>query len=127
MSVRDRPSGWVTGKPSSSTTMLRMPKPLRALEPRIEMPTSRGPLPCLIEMPGLSWRISPIEKAGALVKRLRSTVVIGWPAGRSATDVGGGPSGLVVGAAGSLGGAVVRTAGAAVTRGGVLGRGGVGG
>ena len=34
--------------------MLRMPKPLRALDPRMEMPRSRGPLPCLKETPGLS-------------------------------------------------------------------------
>ena len=67
-SLRDRPSGWVTGKPSSKITMLRMPKPLRALEPRIEMPRSRGPLPCLTEMPGLSRRTSPTENDGPVVE-----------------------------------------------------------
>ena len=58
-----------------------MPKPLRALEPRIEMPKSRGPLPCLTEMPGLSRSTSPTENDGRLSNWLRSIVVAVWPAG----------------------------------------------
>src|SRR6185369_17044160 len=55
--------------------------PLRALEPRIEMPMSRGPLPCLIEMPGLSRNMSATENAGRFSNRLRSIVVSVWPLG----------------------------------------------
>src|SRR5262245_40072737 len=58
-----------------------MAKPLRALEPRIDMPMSRGPLPCLIEMPGLSRRMSATENAGRFSNRLRSMVVSVWPLG----------------------------------------------
>jgi hypothetical protein len=60
--------------------MLRTPNVLRAFDPRIEMPTSRGPLPCLIEMPGLSVRMSPIENAGWFLNLSRSIVVTVWPA-----------------------------------------------
>ena len=52
--------------PAARQLLLRMPKPLRALEPRLEMPTSRGPLPCLMQIPGLSHRMSPIENEGRL-------------------------------------------------------------
>ncbi|MGY4419137.1 hypothetical protein ACVWY2_001562 [Bradyrhizobium sp. JR6.1] len=52
-----------------------MPKPLRAFDPRIEMPKSRGPLPCLTEIPGLSRNTSATEKDGRLSNWLRSTVV----------------------------------------------------
>ncbi|MGY3291410.1 hypothetical protein ACVWW3_002745 [Bradyrhizobium sp. LM2.9] len=58
-----------------------MPKPFRALEPRIEMPKSRGPFPCLIEMPGLSRKTSLTENDGRLSNWLRSMVVAVCPAG----------------------------------------------
>ncbi len=74
-SLRDSPSGCVTGKPSSRMTILRMPKPFRAFEPRIEMPMSRGPLPCFKETPGTSCRISVTEKTGVSAKRVMSMPV----------------------------------------------------
>ena len=52
-----------------------------AVEPRIEMPKSRGPLPCLIEMPGLSRNTSATENAGRLSNWLRSIVEAVWPLG----------------------------------------------
>ena len=58
-----------------------MPKPFRALEPRIEMPISRGPLPCFTEMPGLSRSTSATVTAGRLSNWLRSMVVSVWPVG----------------------------------------------
>src|ERR1700676_4803542 len=80
-SLRERPSGCVTGKPSSKITRWRMAKPLRALDPRIEMPISRGPLPCFTDTPGLSRNTSPTENDGLLSNWLRSTVVCVSPAG----------------------------------------------
>src|SRR3954463_14222746 len=61
--------------------MLRMPKPLRALEPRMEMPRSRGPLPCLKETPGLSCSRSCTVKAGSFLMRSPLTVVMVCPGG----------------------------------------------
>src|SRR5438309_2784515 len=58
-----------------------MPKGLRALDPRIEMPKSRGPLPCFTETPGLSRSTSPTENAGLLSNWLRSMVVVVCPDG----------------------------------------------
>ncbi len=77
----ERPSGCVTGKPSSKTWMLRMPKPFCAFEPRIEMPISRGPLPCFTSIPGLSRSTSKTEKAWVLIIRSSGTVVWTWPSG----------------------------------------------
>src|SRR5262249_6910700 len=74
-SLRESPSGCVTGKPSSRMTILRMPKPLRAFDPRIEMPISRGPFPCFTDTPGTSCRMSVTEKTGVLSKRVMSTAV----------------------------------------------------
>src|SRR6185295_19261357 len=61
--------------------MLRMPKPLRALEPRMEMPRSRGPLPCLKETPGLYCSRSWTVKAGSFLMRSPLTVVMVCPGG----------------------------------------------
>src|SRR2546430_15635925 len=58
-----------------------MPNVLRALEPRMEMPMSRGPLPCLKETPGLSCSRSSTVKAGASLIRSPLTVVLVCPGG----------------------------------------------
>ncbi len=54
----------------------------------MEMPTSRGPLPCFSEMPGLSTRRSVTEKARVLVVRSAPTVVCTCPAGSLNRAVG---------------------------------------
>ena len=61
--------------------MLRMPKVLRAFEPRMEIPISRGPFPCLKETPGLSCSNSSTVKAGASLIRSPLTVVMVCPGG----------------------------------------------
>ena len=88
--------------------MLRMPNPLRAFEPRMEIPTSRGPLPCLTEMPGLSSKTLPIEKARVSSNRSRLMAVMVCP-GALRTPPGPGVS-FEVAVAGA-----VRGAGAART------------
>src|SRR5438128_8420248 len=83
-----------------------MPKPFRAFEPRIDIPTSRGPLPCLIEIPGLWRRISPIENAGWSWNCVPGIVVTVCPVGWVSMSKGG------IGGAGE---AVTTTAGKPIT------------
>ena len=111
-SVRERPSGCVTGKPSSIMTMLRTPKPLRAFDPRMEMPQSRGPLPSLTVMPGLPRTRSSTPNAGDSFTRSFVTVVTGWPAGCCKTFGAPGSAGAEV-AAGVMSTTGVGTRGAA--------------
>jgi hypothetical protein len=140
-SVRERPSGCVTENPSSSTTILRIPNVLRAFEPRIEMPMSRGPFPCLNETQGLSCSRSWIVKAGSSLMRSPLRVVMVCPGGFGRAP-GAGPDSAAGAAAGDAaaegndgdlngrvtvetgwrGAATARGAGAVVTR---LGRGAV--
>jgi hypothetical protein len=94
-----------------------MPKPLRAFEPRIEMPTSRGPLPCLIEMPGLSCSRSWTVKAGAFLMVSALIELTVCPGGTGSAPGAGLPSTNAAGVAD-----VVATAGrgAATTRRGAI-------
>jgi hypothetical protein len=128
-SVRERPSGCVTENPSSSTTMLRMPNPLRAFEPRMEMPMSRGPFPCLKLTPGLSCNRSLTVKAGESLMRSPLTVVMVCPGGFGSApgppseaavpcDAAGAPDCVAAGAAAGL--ALVGGDTAAMTRRGAL-------
>src|SRR6476659_868749 len=117
-SVRERPSGCVTENPSSSTTILRTPNPLRAFEPRMEMPMSRGPFPCLKETPGLSCSRSSTVKAGESLMRSPLTVVMVCPGGFGSAP---GPPSEPAGPCDAAGSAGCAAAGAAAG-GGLAGR-----
>src|SRR4051794_29972186 len=106
--------------------MLRMPKPLRALEPRMEMPRSRGPLPCLKETPGLSCSRSWTVKAGSFLMRSPLTVVMVCPGGCGSEPGPGCEADVADGSGAAAGGGKLTVGGARRGAGAGRGAGGAG-
>lgn len=88
----------------------------------MEIPISRGPLPCFMETPGLSWSRSSTENAGA--SRIRSWVTVVTVCAVGCVTTSGSGRGCCGGAIGA--GAAARRVRSAVRRGGAATGGGGG-